>query len=243
MHLPKGAALTLIFLATTWVAGCGTSDEEASEEPTASRIANLGAPDIVSGCWTADQRIDQGAEGADSVGHQQWNEAPAMVIDPAKQYTATVETNKGSFEVAFYPNDAPKTVNNFVCLARAGYYDDTPFHRIIPGFVIQGGDPTGSGSGGPGYRFEDETVSRDYTKGVLAMANSGPNTNGSQFFVVVGDLRGQLQKNYTIFGQVTSGEETVDAIANTPIAPNPQTGEKSSPTVPVTLDRVTIQER
>ncbi|MDQ3227812.1 MAG: peptidylprolyl isomerase [Chloroflexota bacterium] len=166
---------------------------------------------------------------------------PELRIDPAKNYTATLQTNKGEVEVEFFPADAPNTVNNFVCLAEDGYFDETPFHRIVKGFVIQGGDPTGTGSGGPGYQFNDETVTRDYERGILAMANAGPNTNGSQFFIVLDDLRGRLPKNYTIFGRVTGGLDVVDAIAETPTATG-RSGEKSTPTEPVTLEKVTVSE-
>jgi cyclophilin family peptidyl-prolyl cis-trans isomerase len=162
-----------------------------------------------------------------------------MRLDPEKRYTGTLETNKGTIEVELFPSDAPQTVNNFVCLAEDGYYDQTPFHRIVKGFVVQGGDPTGTGSGGPGYRFNDEPVTRDYVRGTLAMANAGPNTNGSQFFIVLEDLRGRLPKNYTIFGRVTDGLDVVDAIANTPTVVG-RSGENSSPTEPVTLEKVTI---
>lgn len=172
---------------------------------------------------------------------RQYAQPPAMRIDPAKSYTATLETNKGSIEVEFYPEDAPNTVNSFVCLAEDAYFDGTPFHRIVKGFVIQGGDPTGTGSGGPGYKFNDEPVTRDYERGTLAMANAGPNTNGSQFFIVLDDLRGKLPKNYTIFGRVTEGLDIVDAIANTPTSVG-RSGEKSTPTEPITLEKVTITE-
>lgn len=172
---------------------------------------------------------------------RQYSSAPVMRIDPEKVYTATLETNKGSIEVEFYPKDAPNTVNNFVCLAEDGYFDQTPFHRIVKGFVIQGGDPTGTGSGSPGYQFNDEPIARDYERGILAMANAGPNTNGSQFFIVLEDLRGRLPKNYTIFGRVTEGLDVVDTIANTPTATG-RSGEKSTPTEPVTLEKVTISE-
>src|SRR5262249_2398613 len=136
---------------------------------------------------------------------RQWTVPPAMVIDPTKHYTSTLTTTKGTFEVELYPDDAPTTVNNFVCLARAGYYDNTRFHRILAGFVIQGGDPTGTGTGGPGYQFADEPVKRNYELGTLAMANAGPNTNGGQFFVVVGPQGEHLPKRYTIFGKVIAG--------------------------------------
>lgn len=164
-----------------------------------------------------------------------------QTVDLAKSYTATLETNKGSFDVEFYPGDAPIAVNNFVSLARDGYYDGTPFHRIVSGFVIQGGDPTGTGSGGPGYNFVDEPVTKDYERGTLAMANAGPNTNGSQFFVVLNELKGQLPKNYTIFGKVTSGMDAVDAIAATPVKRG-RGGENSTPTEDVTLQTVTVEE-
>lgn len=171
----------------------------------------------------------------------QWKEAPAMTIDPAKTYTAEMVTNKGAFEISLLPEASPIAVNNFVCLARAGYYDGTPFHRIVSGFVIQGGDPTGTGTGGPGYKFSDETVTRDYIKGSVAMANSGANTNGSQFFVVLDDLTGKLPKNYTNFGQVLSGQDVVDAIGKTPTQTS-RSGERSSPIEPVILESVTITE-
>jgi peptidylprolyl isomerase len=187
-------------------------------------------------CWSDEQRLTKG-EGMPA----QYSAPPAMRIDPKKAYTGTIETNKGPIEFELYPEDAPKTVNNFVCLAQDGYYDGTPVHRIVKGFVIQGGDPTGTGTGGPGYRFEDETVSRDYERGVLAMANAGPNTNGSQFFIVLDDLRDKLPKNYTIFGRVTDGFDVVDAIANTPTVASRGT-ERSTPTEPITLEKVTVTE-
>jgi cyclophilin family peptidyl-prolyl cis-trans isomerase len=164
-----------------------------------------------------------------------------MGIDAEKSYTATIETSAGTLGVEFYAKDAPKTVNNFVFLARAGYYENTPFHRIIDGFVVQGGDPTGTGTGGPGYRFEDEPIAKDYEKGTLAMANAGPNTNGSQFFICTADLRGRLPKNYTIFGKVTSGMDVVDKLNKTPVKAS-RGGEKSSPIDPVTLVSVKVSE-
>jgi cyclophilin family peptidyl-prolyl cis-trans isomerase len=170
-----------------------------------------------------------------------YTEQPAMRVDPAKSYRATLETNKGTIQVEFFPEDAPITVNNFVCLAEDGYFNGTPFHRIVKGFVIQGGDPTGTGSGGPGYQFADEPIAREYERGTLAMANAGPNTNGSQFFIVLEDLRGKLPKNYTIFGRVTEGMDVVDAIATTPTRTG-RSGENSSPTEPITLENVTISE-
>jgi cyclophilin family peptidyl-prolyl cis-trans isomerase len=164
-----------------------------------------------------------------------------MQLDAEKTYTATLETNHGNIEVEFFPEDAPNTVNNFVSLAKDGYYDGTPFHRIIKGFMIQGGDPTGSGMGGPGYKFADEKVVKDYEPGTLAMANAGPNTNGSQFFICHADLKGRLPKNYTIFGRVTNGLDVVDKIASVPVQSS-RSGEASAPAQPVTLEKVTVSE-
>lgn len=162
-------------------------------------------------------------------------------LDAKKTYTAVFKTNFGSFTAEFYPEDAPITVNNFVNLAKDDYFTNTPFHRIIAGFVIQGGDPTGTGAGGPGYRFADEPITKDYLKGTLAMANAGPNTNGSQFFVVLDNLTGRLPKNYTIFGAVIEGIEVVDKIAAVPVGAS-RSGERSAPQQAVTLESVTIIE-
>ncbi len=136
-----------------------------------------------------------------------------MVIDPAKRYTATMVTSHGTMVIALDPLAAPKTVNSFVFLARYHYYDGIIFHRIIPGFVLQGGDPTGTGSGGPGYRFDDELPAPGrYQVGSLAMANAGPNTNGSQFFIISGPDGVRLPPQYALFGAVVSGGEVVTAI-------------------------------
>jgi cyclophilin family peptidyl-prolyl cis-trans isomerase len=131
---------------------------------------------------------------------------------------ATVQTNMGTFTIAFEREAAPNTVANFERLTTQGFYDGVIFHRIIPGFVVQGGDPTGTGSGGPGYKFADELPGPDldYDRYVVAMANAGPNTNGSQWFICTADLRGRLPKNYTIFGRVSSGFDVVDRIAAVP---------------------------
>ncbi len=181
-----------------------------------------------------------GAAGA-SAPAKQWSSPPAMSIDPTHQYTATIQTTKGDITVQLLTDDAPQTVNNFVFLAREGFYDNVPFHRIIKGFMIQTGDPTGTGTGGPGYRFNDEPVKRAYQPGIVAMANSGPNTNGSQFFIVQGPNASSLPPRYTIFGQVTAGMDVVDQIANTPVRPSPQ-GEPSVPTEKVDIVHVSIDE-
>ena len=159
---------------------------------------------------------------------------PQMAIDPAHSYTATIDTSAGTMTAELFASEAPKTVNNFVFLARDGFYDGVIFHRVISGFMIQGGDPTGTGGGGPGYRFDDEPVRRKYSRGILAMANAGPNTNGSQFFVMHADYG--LPPNYTIFGRLTSGEDVLDKIASA------QTGAQDRPIAPVTINSVTIAE-
>jgi cyclophilin family peptidyl-prolyl cis-trans isomerase len=172
-------------------------------------------------------------------GGKQWASAPAMVVDPSKVYSATLHTSKGDITFDLLMSDAPKTVNNFVFLAREGYYDGSPFHRLIKGFMIQGGDPTGTGRGGPGYRFADERVSRRYERGIVAMANAGPNTNGSQFFICHGRNSESLPPSYTIFGKVSGGLDVVDAIADVPT-----TGpERSTPSEKITINSVTITEK
>jgi cyclophilin family peptidyl-prolyl cis-trans isomerase len=129
---------------------------------------------------------------------------------------ATIQTNHGPIHMELYPDDAPKTVNNFVKLANDGFYDRVIFHRVIPDFMIQGGDPTGTGSGGPGYTFEDEFNDHKVERGALAMANAGPNTNGSQFFIVTTDAAPWLDGKHTVFGRVTDGMDVVDKIAELP---------------------------
>ena len=168
-----------------------------------------------------------------------YSEAPAMQIDANKSYTATIETTHGQMVVELYPDDAPLTVNNFVFLAREGFYTDVKVHRIIKGFVIQTGDPTGTGTGGPGYTFPDEPITRDYLVGTLAMANRGPDTNGSQFFIVLAE--GRLSKDYTIFGQVTDGLDTLREIENLPVEESAG-GETSKPTDDVRVNSITINE-
>jgi peptidyl-prolyl cis-trans isomerase B (cyclophilin B) len=146
------------------------------------------------------------------VASKQYDAPPPLTIDTKKKYTATLETSKGTIVVDLFPAEAPMTVNNFVFLARDGFYDGTVFHRVIYPFMIQGGDPTGRGSGGPGYRFADETAGNPHKhrKGSLSMANAGPNTNGSQFFITH-DAQPHLDGKHTVFGQVRSGQDVVDA--------------------------------
>ena len=143
----------------------------------------------------------------------QYSSPPAMQIDPTKSYTATIQTNRGDIVIDLYADKVPNTVNNFVALARDGFYDGVSFHRVIADFMVQGGDPTGSGRGGPGYRFNDEfhpELVHD-GPGVLSMANAGPNTNGSQFFITH-VATNWLDSKHSVFGKVRSGQDVVDAI-------------------------------
>jgi cyclophilin family peptidyl-prolyl cis-trans isomerase len=165
---------------------------------------------------------------------KQYSKPFPQTVDASKAYSATITTTAGTMVAKLYPAEAPRTVNNFVNLAREGFYDGVIFHRVIDGFMIQGGDPTGTGRGGPGYRFDDEPVGRKYLRGTLAMANAGPNTNGSQFFVMHQDY--PLPPNYTIFGKLTSGEDVVDAIATAPRDRNDR------PQQPVSITGITITE-
>lgn len=202
----------MILVASMILAGCGEDDAIATSTPTTE--ANQGG--TVS---------------------KQWSSEPAMQLEAGKDYGAVIKTNKGEIVVDLFEGDAPKTVNNFVFLANEGYYEGVPFHRVIKDFMVQTGDPTGTGAGGPGYRFADEPVTRDYLRGTLAMANAGPNTNGSQFFIVHQDY--PLPKNYTIFGIVTEGMDVLDAIAATPVRMSSR-GEPSVPTEPLTVEGVEV---
>ncbi len=147
---------------------------------------------------------------------------------------ATIHTDHGAIDVELFDEDAPKTVENFTSLARKGFYDGVIFHRVIPDFMIQGGDPTGTGTGGPGYQFDDEENDHSVARGVLAMANAGPNTNGSQFFVVTADACPWLDGKHTVFGRVTSGMDVVDRIAEQP------RDARDKPRDDVTMERVEV---
>jgi cyclophilin family peptidyl-prolyl cis-trans isomerase len=165
----------------------------------------------------------------------QYPAAPDLVIDLDKSYSATLDTNHGVIEIEFDAVRSPLAVNNFVFLSQEGYYDGVTFHRVIEDFMIQGGDPTGTGSGGPGYKFRDELEGAgEYSRGTVAMANAGPNTNGSQFFICHRDVG--LPHSYTIFGKVTSGMEVVDSIASS------DTDRGDRPTEDVVINSVSVTE-
>lgn len=167
-----------------------------------------------------------------------WDKPPEMKIDLNKTYVATIDTTKGKIVLNLFPKEAPKTVNSFVFLAKEGFYNGVIFHRVIPGFMIQGGDPTGTGTGGPGYKYENENkdTTRKFTAGTVGMANAGPNTNGSQFFIT--DVDTPLPaRDYTIFGEVKEGLDVVKAIAATP-----RNGQ-DRPNTPIKINSVTIEEK
>jgi cyclophilin family peptidyl-prolyl cis-trans isomerase len=170
---------------------------------------------------------------------KKWDKPPEMKIDVNKKYTATIDTTAGKIVVDLFPKEAPKTVNNFVFLAREKFYDGTIFHRVIPNFMIQGGDPTGTGRGGPGYKFENENKDsqKKFDAGTLAMANAGPDTNGSQFFINDADSPWLTPDKYTIFGHVKEGQDVVKAIAAA------DRDESDRPKQEIKIESITIEEK
>ncbi len=205
------------------------ADETTDEAATENAVFEFGAGE----CPPTDASADQRREFADA--HQ-------LCIDPTKSYTANFDTTQGSFTVQLLPERAPGAVNNFVSLARWKYFDGTKCHRVIEDFVVQCGDPTATGSGGPGYSFADELPSAgEYTIGSLAMANSGPNTNGSQFFIITGVSGTSLPPSYTLFGQVTAGLDTAVAAMAALFNPDPA-ANGVPPAADIILNSVTISE-
>lgn len=238
-YLARGVFLLLI---AVFLTGCSTDEvrkqelvpdlvldsEKKAKEEAAAKLAE------------EEKKAAEEAQQTKKMQEPMYKEAPAMEIDAEKKlYKAVLVTSKGDITIELAAKETPITVNNFVFLSRKNFYNNTPFHRVIKDFMIQGGDPTGTGAGGPGYKFNDEPFSGEYKRGTVAMANSGPNTNGSQFFIMHKDTA--LPKNYVIFGQVTEGMETVDAIATAPVSPG-ASGENSSPVELVYIKSVTIQE-
>jgi cyclophilin family peptidyl-prolyl cis-trans isomerase len=215
-----------LLLAVMFLAGCSSSDE---------LLRDAEKQDITS------LKETQKAKEAIETNQKQamHDKAPAMTLDTKKKYQAVMSTDKGDMTIELFASATPITVNNFVFLAKEGFYDNTVFHRVVKDFMIQGGDPTGTGSGGPGYKFNDEKFEGEYTRGTVAMANAGPNTNGSQFFIVQKDVA--LPKNYVIFGKVVAGLDVVDAIGNAEVSEG-RGGEMSSPKVLVKITKVTINE-
>jgi cyclophilin family peptidyl-prolyl cis-trans isomerase len=223
----------LFLVAVFLLAGCSPADKMLEEsKPKKTTIGEQATEKQQA------QKPPQQTQAAPPVQSSKpmYQSAPELTINKSKKYTATLTTSKGPIEIELFASATPITVNNFVFLAREKFYDGVIFHRTISDFMIQGGDPTGTGSGGPGYKFADEVFTGEYSRGTVAMANSGPNTNGSQFFIMHKDT--PLPKSYVIFGKVTSGMETVDAIATAPTGPNRET-----PQTPTVIESVTINEQ
>ncbi len=209
----KALIIFSLFLIMLSLVACELPVEEATPTPIPDviptpRIADTPTPAVIG---TPTPVTSLTAEGRTI---RQYAQPPQMEIDAEGAYTADIQTNQGTISVELFAEDAPITVNNFVFLARQGFYDGVIFHRVIPNFMIQAGDPTGTGGGGPGYRFQDEIVpSLTFdSAGILAMANAGPGTNGSQFFITVAPTL-HLTGSHTIFGRVTAGQEVADAIS------------------------------
>ena len=178
---------------------------------------------------------EKAPEQAPEAGPKSWSSPPPMTIDTGKQYTATIETEKGNMVVELFAKDVPVTVNNFVFLAREGFYDGSTFHRVIPGFMAQGGDPTGTGRGNAGYRFDDEFTEHKHEAGALSMANSGPNTNSAQFFITFTPQHG-LDNKHSVFGQLIEGMNVLESLTPRNPSENPPfTGDK--------ILRITIEEK
>lgn len=203
--------------------------------PSAVQSRAQSAPFDGAGCWPSS------AISTDASGHITFDQPPAMAIDPTLGYGATISTSLGDIELSLFTAEVPETVNNFACLAALGFYDGTNFSRIIPGFIAQGGDQGATGYGDPGYTFPTEPFTTPYRKGVIAMANSGPDSNGSQFFITLADVDGEFSPTFPVFGELTSGQEVIDAIGAVEVAPNDY-GEVSRPVEPVVIDSITIHE-
>lgn len=214
------------------------ADPFAQPIPTTAGVALANDGDVASGCWTEAQRATDGRQPL------QWSAAPATVIDPTQIYTAQLQTNYGPMTWQLLPGASLDAVNSFVCLSRAGYYNGAPFHRIVDDFVIQGGDPTGTGTGGPGYSVPDSPVVGGYSVGVVSMARTAqPNSTGSQFFINIADNTASFGPNptYINFARVIAGQQTVDAIASVERVLGGDNAI-SSPVNPVILESVTIYQ-
>ncbi|MCX6023759.1 MAG: peptidylprolyl isomerase [Chloroflexi bacterium] len=236
-----------LFAALAVMAGCGTQQTPTGSSAPAAAPTTAAAPAAAATKPAAAPTTPPSSVGAAPAlsAIKQYPAAPEMKIDVKKTYSAVLHTSEGDIAINLYPEDAPNTVNNFVFLARDKFYDGVKFHRVIKNFMAQTGDPKGDGTGGPGYQFKDEPIKQDYERGIVAMANAGPNTNGSQFFIMHADRsKGGLPKNYVIFGKVAddAGLATLDKIAAIPVAPS-RSGEPSAPTRPITITSVDIIEK
>jgi len=206
-------------------------------------VALLVSAILVTGCSKSSGGITLTPTSLQTPSAQkQWNKPPAMQIDTSKTYFATVQTSLGTFKIELFTSESPNTVNNFVFLSQQGFYDGVIFHRIIKTFMIQTGDPTGTGMGGPGYKFDDELPPKhSYDPGIVAMANSGSDTNGSQFFICTGGdaLNLNYYPNYTQFGKIVDGMDIVQKIASVKVGPG-NSGEISRPVTPPVINKIDI---
>jgi cyclophilin family peptidyl-prolyl cis-trans isomerase len=243
--------ITIVFLGVTLFAiGCAgqstpSQPPPASKPPASSPPTSAVKPSSTVPASTTPSPSPSASPAASSSTPKSlsWSKPPEMQIDKNKPYTATIETSLGTFKVKLLAQESPLTVNNFVFLSKQGFYNGVIFHRIIKTFMIQTGDPQGTGMGGPGYKFADELPPKHkYETGIMAMANSGPNTNGSQFFICTGADASGLDKypNYTQFGQVSEGLDIVQKIASVPVVSNGR--EVSKPTTPPVIKSITITE-
>lgn len=237
--VPLVLVAALIYFGAVKQSSTPNSQGSLSTYNSNSKIENVNPPPPNSSASSSVATSSANSDNAPAMTNKSFDKAPAMQIDANKTYTATLNTTQGTIVISLNAKATPITVNNFVFLAKNNFYDDTIFHRVIKGFMIQGGDPKGDGTGGPGYQFNDESFTGSYTRGTVAMANAGPNTNGSQFFIM--QANNDLPKNYVIFGKVTSGLDVVDKIANAPVQMSPS-GEDSQPVTPVKINSVTISE-
>jgi len=237
-HL-RGIKIGILFFFVILLSGCSPGEEEF---PSVSLDTNKESIQREEESSRDEMKTQENARLSihkEEKSMKQYEQAPEMQIDEKKSYQATLQTEKGDIVISLYASEVPVTVNNFVFLSKEGFYDGSIFHRALKGFMIQGGDPTGTGMGGPGYRFDDEVFSGEYTRGVVAMANAGPNTNGSQFFIMHADT--PLPPNYVIFGEVIEGMGVVDSIAEAPVGMS-DSGEPSSPLEPIAIQTVILTE-
>jgi cyclophilin family peptidyl-prolyl cis-trans isomerase len=210
-NILRGLLGVVLILSAVLAVCCDSSETEP--EPAPAPQPEPAPPD--------EPQDDTAQKQAPEVKLMQWDSPPAMEIDKNKKYTAVMETEKGKLVLELFAKDVSATVNNFVFLARQGYYDGTTFHRVIPGFMVQGGDPTGTGRGGPGYRFDDEFTEHTHVAGTLSMANAGTNTNGSQFFICYTPQHG-LDGRHSVFGQLIEGMDVLENITPRDPQQNPQ---------------------
>ncbi|UHA73066.1 peptidylprolyl isomerase [Paenibacillus sp. 481] len=230
--------LLLTIIAVSLLSACG--DKPQAEQTPGGAVANEQGK-----TGSSTEQPSSNSKDSSSKPTKSWSEPPKMVIDPTKNYVAKVKTNKGEFSIELFAKEQPQTVNNFVFLANEKFYDGVTFHRIIESFMVQTGDPLGTGAGGPGYTIKDEyNVKRSYEPGVVAMARTmAPDSAGSQFFICTGADAAGLDQNptYAIFGKIKDGMDIVTSIAKTPVESNPDTGEVSKPASEIKIESVTIE--